>query len=128
MAQAMRTRLPWFEVENPHSNPVYDMYSIPDNPEPAGTNVSHAEIARRAYLLWEQRGRPEGRDVEFWLEAEADLIADQLLRDALQGLDREESDDDATPTQDSDAFTPDSGPEIAAGHGRLPARHEVPDG
>ena len=28
-------------------------------------------IARKAYELWEQRGRPEGRDMENWLDAEA---------------------------------------------------------
>jgi fructose-bisphosphate aldolase, class II len=29
------------------------------------------EISRRAYLLWEEAGRPQGRDTEIWLEAEA---------------------------------------------------------
>jgi Protein of unknown function (DUF2934) len=31
------------------------------------------EIARRAQALWEQEGRPDGRDVEFWLRAEREL-------------------------------------------------------
>ena len=30
-------------------------------------------IKARARELWEQRGRPPGRDLEFWLEAEAEL-------------------------------------------------------
>ena len=30
------------------------------------------EIARRAYYLWEQAGRPAGRDSELWLQAEAE--------------------------------------------------------
>ncbi|HXG48119.1 MAG TPA: DUF2934 domain-containing protein [Methylomirabilota bacterium] len=34
---------------------------------------THEEVARRAYELWEQRGRPQGRDVELWLEAEGQL-------------------------------------------------------
>jgi Protein of unknown function (DUF2934) len=28
------------------------------------------EIAARARDLWDQNGRPEGRDLEFWLQAE----------------------------------------------------------
>ncbi len=30
-------------------------------------------VALRSYLLWEQAGRPQGRDVEFWLQAESEL-------------------------------------------------------
>ena len=30
-------------------------------------------IERRALELWEQRGRPEGYDREFWLQAEREL-------------------------------------------------------
>ncbi len=33
----------------------------------------HTAIAARAQQLWESHGRPEGRDVEFWLEAERQL-------------------------------------------------------
>ena len=31
-------------------------------------------IAARAYELWEQAGKPEGRDEEFWRLAEQELI------------------------------------------------------
>jgi hypothetical protein len=31
------------------------------------------EVVRRAYELWEQAGKPEGRDQEFYLEAEREL-------------------------------------------------------
>ena len=30
-------------------------------------------IAERAYLIWEQTGRPEGRALEHWLQAEAEM-------------------------------------------------------
>ncbi|MBI5688940.1 MAG: DUF2934 domain-containing protein [Verrucomicrobia bacterium] len=30
-------------------------------------------IARLAELMWEKEGCPEGRDIEFWLRAEAEL-------------------------------------------------------
>ena len=29
----------------------------------------------RAWELWQQNGRPAGRDLEFWLQAEAEIIA-----------------------------------------------------
>ena len=30
------------------------------------------EVANRAYRLWENAGRPHGRDLEFWVQAEAE--------------------------------------------------------
>ena len=44
--------------------------------------------AERAYLLWEKEGRPQGRDVELWLKAEAELAsvsAPSLKRVARSG-------------------------------------------
>ncbi|MBV9286249.1 MAG: DUF2934 domain-containing protein [Hyphomicrobiales bacterium] len=32
------------------------------------------QIRRRAYRLWEDAGRPEGRSGEFWLAAERDIL------------------------------------------------------
>jgi beta-phosphoglucomutase-like phosphatase (HAD superfamily) len=34
---------------------------------------SRQEIKARAHELWEQGGRPSGRDLEFWLQAEREL-------------------------------------------------------
>ncbi len=36
------------------------------------------EICRRAYVLYEQRGREDGHDVDDWLRAEAELIAQPM--------------------------------------------------
>jgi hypothetical protein len=44
--------------------------------EPAMENPTEKQIVRRAYELWEQAGRPEGRDQEFY------HLAEQELRDA----------------------------------------------
>jgi H+-transporting ATPase len=33
------------------------------------------QIAARAYCIWLQEGRRDGRDVEHWLQAEAELTA-----------------------------------------------------
>lgn len=34
--------------------------------------AKHQGVAQRAYRRWEEQGRPEGRDLEFWLKAEAE--------------------------------------------------------
>ncbi len=34
--------------------------------------TNHSEIANRAYRLWESAGRPHGRDLEFWVQAEGE--------------------------------------------------------
>jgi len=50
------------------------------------TTIEHAnqpdqqEIGRRAYQLWEKAGRPSGKDMDFWLEAE------KQLRSAAQNI------------------------------------------
>lgn len=35
-------------------------------------------IAHLAELMWQQEGCPEGRDIEFWLRAEAELTGSDL--------------------------------------------------
>ncbi|MDH2347605.1 DUF2934 domain-containing protein [Bradyrhizobium sp. SSUT18] len=41
------------------------------------------DIERRAYHLWEQAGMPNGRDREFYLEAERQL-GEELIRHELK--------------------------------------------
>jgi hypothetical protein len=36
------------------------------------TDLDH-QIRKRAYQLWEEAGRPEGRAEEFWYHAQADI-------------------------------------------------------
>jgi len=33
------------------------------------------EIARQAYAIWEQEGGRDGRDLDYWLEAEKQVLA-----------------------------------------------------
>ncbi|QJP12983.1 DUF2934 domain-containing protein [Starkeya sp. ORNL1] len=40
-------------------------------------NDAHDVVRIRAYQLWENAGRPEGRDVEFWLMAERLIAIDE---------------------------------------------------
>jgi len=51
------------------------------------------EIARVAYQLWEQQGRPAGKDLEFWLRAEQQLGASRQAQpsNAAQSLRAEKS-------------------------------------
>ena len=47
----------------------------PDRPAKSSTDlpVPHEEIARRAYQLWEERGKPHGSHEEDWYRAEDEL-------------------------------------------------------
>ncbi len=48
---------------------------MPKNSAPATIiPPTQEDISRRATMLWENYGRPEGRDVEIWLEAERQLL------------------------------------------------------
>jgi hypothetical protein len=40
---------------------------------PVEQELERDAVARRAYQLWEAAGRSSGRDMEFWLKAQADL-------------------------------------------------------
>ena len=40
---------------------------------PADGEERHERIARRAHDLWVEAGSPEGRAMEFWLQAEREL-------------------------------------------------------
>jgi hypothetical protein len=44
-------------------------------------SLTHEEISRKAYALWEQRGRPWGFESDIWLDAESQLRAE--ARDAV---------------------------------------------
>jgi Protein of unknown function (DUF2934) len=39
------------------------------------TQIGTDEIAKRAYEIWQAEGCPQGRDVDHWLQAEAELTA-----------------------------------------------------
>lgn len=41
------------------------------------TEPTQDEIAAYAYKLWEAEGRPDGRDIDHWLQAKAHLTADR---------------------------------------------------
>ena len=48
------------------------------------TSWWHEERVReRAYAIWDRAGRPEGKSVEHWVQAEAEIAAEE------QGLEQE---------------------------------------
>jgi hypothetical protein len=46
--------------------------------------VPGIEIVRRAYKIWEDSGRPEGKDQEFYHRAERELEEEQPQQQAKQ--------------------------------------------
>lgn len=38
--------------------------------------IPHDKIAARAAEIWDRKGRPQGQDVQNWMEAEAELRAE----------------------------------------------------
>ncbi|MGO9203259.1 MAG: DUF2934 domain-containing protein [Limisphaerales bacterium] len=44
---------------------------------PSEVGANHNKISCLAFQLWEKAGSPEGRDLEFWLAAETQLLAPQ---------------------------------------------------
>jgi hypothetical protein len=49
--------------------------------ERAMDKPTEEQIRQRAHELWEQGGRPEGREAEFWHQAERELHEKEELRD-----------------------------------------------
>jgi hypothetical protein len=41
------------------------------------------DIETRSYFIWEHEGRPQGRDWEHWLRAEAEVIAEETALKAI---------------------------------------------
>lgn len=77
----------------------------------------HDEIAARAYELWDRSGRPAGRDVEFWLEAERQLLgADSAVKQTDVGAVSAQALADAT--SGGKRKRPRAAPELATNTGR----------
>jgi hypothetical protein len=50
--------------------------------------LPHEKIAMRAYEKWCKRGRPHGTDKQDWMEAEAELRAEQARMGGMGGMNR----------------------------------------
>jgi hypothetical protein len=63
---ATRKENPQLQTTSPKQAPIVEE-------KPQVGELSQDMIAKRAYQIWETRGRPRGTNVEDWLEAEAEL-------------------------------------------------------
>ena len=52
-----------------------DTTTIKEDQSEHRNKVNRDEVAQRAYQLWQAAGRSIGRDLEYWLQAEAELLA-----------------------------------------------------
>lgn len=69
-ATALKTKRSFTTNSDPSSNVT--VISAP--------NTLDDEIRTRAYLLYEQEGRQNGRDAEYWLRAESEILEQYGLR------------------------------------------------
>jgi hypothetical protein len=60
------------------------------------------EIQTRAYQLWEEAGRPEGRDQEFWHQAERELT------EKMQSLEQEIPTESVVPQSPAENIEPET--------------------
>jgi hypothetical protein len=51
-------------------------------------DATHHEISTCAYCIWLQEGKPEGRALDHWLEAELQLVLSSILRNKDQRNER----------------------------------------
>jgi hypothetical protein len=47
---------------------------MPQDGEPADAEALRRRVEERAYALWESEGRPHGRDLDHWRQAEAEIM------------------------------------------------------
>jgi hypothetical protein len=48
--------------------------SAPRSVTPSSASPTHEQVAKRAYEIWVAKGRPQGKDVENWRQAERELM------------------------------------------------------
>jgi hypothetical protein len=49
------------------------------------SSISHENISRRAYQIWEQDGQLDGNETEYWLRAECELHSEHEKTDSADG-------------------------------------------
>ena len=71
-ATSVRSKKTYTTDNNNYAGPSVAVISAP--------NTLEDEIRTRAYLLYEQEGRQDGRDREYWLRAESEILEQYGLR------------------------------------------------
>jgi hypothetical protein len=57
---------------------------MPENREPADAEALRRQVEEWAYAVWESEGRPHGRDLDHWLQAEAEIMAPKETRSSVK--------------------------------------------
>jgi hypothetical protein len=91
-----------------------------DNGGQPRSGADRSEVAQRAYQLWEAGGHPSGRDLEFWLQAEAELHS------ASQGSSPKAASSGAGPARESASASAPSPQATRAGKPGAPKNDSVP--
>jgi hypothetical protein len=81
---------------------------------------THEQITRRAYEIFIERGRPEGCDLEHWLEAEKQLSAAGSTKTSTPVSANSSPNATPTPIRATQPATASNG--RSAGNGRTPPR------
>lgn len=66
-AQTSRT------AARPQAERRVEIAPAPPAPARAARELSHEDVARKAFEIWERNGRQPGRDVADWIQAENEL-------------------------------------------------------
>lgn len=86
------------------------MNQPPADPADTRTLPLETRISQQARALWESYGRPEGRDIAIWLEAERQVLGvDARVNQQAGGAVAEPALHDALTPQAPRAGTPDGG-------------------
>ena len=48
---------------------------MPETGAPCNAEALRKQVEERAYVLWENEGRPHGRDLDHWRQAESEIMA-----------------------------------------------------
>lgn len=59
----------------PRSNPVGQTGASYGGGNGTSRRPTHDEIARRAFEIWQAKGRPQGQDAAHWVQAERELTS-----------------------------------------------------
>lgn len=98
------------------------MNQPPADPADTRTLPLEMRISQQARALWEGYGRPEGRDIAIWLEAERQVLGvDARVHQQAGGAVAEPALHDALTPQTPRAGTPDGGT-VTADKPRIPKR------
>jgi hypothetical protein len=75
------------------------MNSNSSNQSSVSSQLSAETISRRAYEIWEQQGRPDGNDLQHWLQAEQELSGGSATTSAVSAASTAQKSEPAADTR-----------------------------